>query len=238
MEAPHRAFGRVGNRVQPSRLAPTAFAVAVLGLCFLAGEMIAGDLARLDMAVLAAFRSAGDLGQPLGPAWLKEAGRDITALGSFAILGILFAATVGYLILIGRRDAAKLVSVTVMGGAVVSAALQLWLDRPGPDGPYIVFTASFPSEHATLSAMTFLTLGALLSQLATDKRVRVYLMSLAIILTLAVGLSRIYLGVHYPSDVLAGWCIGSVWAALCWTLGLRLQQHRDDQEPAAVPAES
>ncbi|WP_176733408.1 phosphatase PAP2 family protein [Bosea sp. BIWAKO-01] len=221
-----------------SRLAPTAFAVAVLGLCFLAGEMIAGDLARLDMAVLAAFRSAGDLGRPLGPPWLQEAGRDITALGSFAFLGILFAATVGYLILIGRRDAAKLVSVTVIGGAAVSAALQLWLDRPGPDGPYVVFTANFPSEHATLSAMTFLTLGAVLSQMATDRRVRAYLMALAIILTVAVGLSRIYLGVHYPSDVLAGWCIGSVWAALCWTLGLRLQQRRDVQAPAAVPAES
>ena len=87
-----------------------------------------------------------------------------------------------------------------------------------------VFTSSFPSGHATLAAVTYLTLGALLASLHSSRRLKFYFIGLAVILTVAIGLSRVYLGVHYPTDVLAGWCIGAAWAALCWTLARWLQQ--------------
>jgi undecaprenyl-diphosphatase len=77
-----------------------------------------------------------------------------------------------------------------------------------------VFTSSFPSGHATLAAVTYLTLGGLMASLHSSRRLKFYFIGLAIILTVAIGLSRVYLGVHYPTDVLAGWCIGAAWAAL------------------------
>ena len=217
-------------------LARSAVLVIILMLCFvfLASEMMEGDLARFDTAVLMAFRTAGN--DPIGPAWLQETGRDVTALGSFAFLGFLFAATTGYLLLIGKRGLALLMVAAVLGGVVVSMALKLGFDRPRPDIPHTarVFTASFPSGHATLSAIPFLTLGALLTRATADRHIRAYFMTLAVILTVAVGISRIYLAVHYPSDVLAGWCVGSAWAVLCWTIGLRLQQRDAVEVPASA----
>lgn len=200
--------------------------------------MMEGDLVRFDTAVLMAFRTVGN--DPIGPAWLQETGRDVTALGSFASLGFLFAATVGYLLLIRRRGLALLMTVAVIGGVALSMALKLGFDRPRPDIPHAarVFTASFPSGHATLSAITFLTLGALLTRATPDRRIRTYVMMLAVILTVAVGISRVYLAVHYPSDVLAGWCIGCAWAALCWTIGLRLQQRGEVEAPTACASET
>ena len=101
-------------------------------------------------------------------------------------------------------------------------------DRPRPDltGVARVFTASFPSGHAMLSAVSFLTLGALLAQGSADTRVKAYIAVLAIFLTVAVGTTRVYLGVHHATDVLAGWCVGSAWALLCWTVAewLRLRE--------------
>jgi undecaprenyl-diphosphatase len=95
-----------------------------------------------------------------------------------------------------------------------------------------VFTTSFPSGHATLSAITYLTLGALLASLHGSLRFKVYFLSLAILLTIAVGISRIYLGVHYPTDVLAGWCIGAAWAALCWSIFNWLQGRGQIETPS------
>jgi undecaprenyl-diphosphatase len=81
-----------------------------------------------------------------------------------------------------------------------------------------VFTASFPSGHAALSAITYLTMAALLARMTASRRLRYYLMAVAATLTCLIGVSRIYLGVHYPTDILAGWCIGSAWALLCWAV--------------------
>lgn len=194
----------------------------VLGFLLLAEEVIEGDTERLDNALLGLFRGEGG---PIGPSWLVEMVRDITALGSFAGLGIIFIASLGYLMLLGKRHLALLMTAAVLGGVALSTLLKMAFDRPRPEveGAAKVFTASFPSGHAMLSAVTFLTLGALLARTNADRRVRVYFMTLAVLLTVMVGMSRIYLGVHYPSDVLAGWCLGTAWAVLCWTVALRLQ---------------
>jgi undecaprenyl-diphosphatase len=208
-----------------------AFAIGaglVLAFGLFADEVLEGDAAGFDRAVFAALRDNGGSGDPIGPAWLKEFSRDVTALGSMGFLGFITAATIGYLLLIRERALALLMAVAVIGGMLVSTLLKLGFNRARPDIPHSVevFTASFPSGHATLSAITFLTLAALLARVHDDRRVKAYFMVLAILLTISVGVSRVYLGVHYASDVLAGWCVGSGWAILCWAGALWLQRPR------------
>lgn len=198
----------------------------LLGFGWLAGEVMEGDTAAFDRQVFLLFRSRANPADPLGPAWLAEMARDITALGSFSVLALLLAAVVGYLFLARQRHTGWLILVSVLGGLVISHLLKYGFDRARPDlVPHAarVFTASFPSGHATLSAVTYLTLGALLTRTQQSWRIRIFFMIVGLALTLLVGLSRIYLGVHYPTDVLAGWCIGAAWALASWTLMARLQ---------------
>ncbi|QEE39898.1 MULTISPECIES: phosphatase PAP2 family protein [unclassified Methylobacterium] len=235
-------LARMGQR--DFGLAAGAFLVValLLGFGLLADEVIEGGTARFDLAVLTALRTGKDLAIPIGPAWVQETGRDVTALGSFVFLGFLSAATVGYLMLVRKRDLAMVMVAAVLGGTIASTLLKYGIDRPRPDFPNAVrvFTPGFPSGHATLATVTFLTLGVLLTRGSADRRVKSYFMGLSVFLTVAVGLSRIYLGVHYPSDVLAGWCVGAAWAVSCWILALWLQSRgKIEREGAeAAPARS
>jgi undecaprenyl-diphosphatase len=115
----------------------------------------------------------------------------------------------------------------VGGGELVSTVLKLFYHRPRPDlVPHgmEVFTASFPSGHAMMSAIAYLTLAILMARVDRNPRVKALVLSLGVSITLLVGISRIYLGVHWPSDVVAGWCVGAAWASLCWFVALQLQQ--------------
>jgi len=193
---------------------------------WLAAEVMEGDTAAFDRKLFLLFRNPANPSQPFGPPWLVEMARDVTALGSFSILAILLIAVVGYLLLAGRRRTASLVLIAVIGGDALSHLLKIGFDRARPDiagQAARVFTASFPSGHATLSAITYLTMGALLTRITPSHSIRVFFISIALLLTFLVGISRIYLGVHYPTDVLAGWCIGAAWALACWVVMARLQ---------------
>ena len=197
---------------------------AALGFVALAGEVLEGETLPFDRAVLLALRTPGNLAVPIGPAWLAEVARDVTGLGGGAILTAVTLAVVGYLALTHAFAAAWRVGLAVAGGTVLSTLLKLAYDRPRPDivpHAVAVYSASFPSGHAMLSAVTYLTLGALLCETQALPRVRAYVLGLAILVTLLVGTSRIYLGVHWPTDVLAGWCGGAGWALLCWLLSRR-----------------
>ena len=199
----------------------------LLGFVKLANEVQEGETAAFDRYVLLLFRDSLDPARPVGPLWLQEAMRDATSIGSVVVLGVILAAVVGYLVLANRRDAALFVAFAVVGGQILSTLLKTTFERPRPDiVPHAtaVFTASFPSGHATLSAVTYLTLGALLTRVLPDRRTRIYVVSLAAFLTFIVGLSRVYLGVHWPTDVLAGWCLGSAWAVACWVALLCVQR--------------
>jgi undecaprenyl-diphosphatase len=155
------------------------------------------------------------------PPRIPDAVRDITALGSGSVLVLIVTATIIFLIIEKQVLAALFVFLSVAGGQIVSSLLKLEVDRPRPDiVPHLaeVHTLSFPSGHAMLSAVTYLTLGELLARVTPNRAVKIYLLGLAIVLTLIVGASRIYLGVHWPSDVLAGWFAGAAWAMLCWLI--------------------
>ena len=214
------------------------FTIAGLVLAFghIAEAALEGDATKFDQTILLFFRSATDISDPIGPPWMEEAARDVTALGSYAVLSLVTCAVVVYLFMAGQRAAALWVLAAVVGGVLLSNLLKLTFERPRPDlVPHAVrvFTSGFPSGHATLSAITYLTLGVLLASLHGFTRFKVYFLGLAILLTLAVGISRIYLGVHYTTDVLAGWCIGAAWAAFCWTVFRGLQRHGQIEPPRA-----
>jgi undecaprenyl-diphosphatase len=194
-------------------------AAALLGgFGMLADEVLEGDTVAFDRAVTLWFRDAGNMSDPLGPVWLEEAGRDLTALGSFSVLGLIVVATVIYYLLAGRRATAAFVAFAVISGTILSNLLKDVFDRPRPDveAATRVFTASFPSGHSTLSAVVYLTLGVLLAEASADRRLSGFFLGIGIFLTLLVGVSRVYLGVHYPTDVIAGWSLGTAWALLCW----------------------
>lgn len=198
-----------------------------------AEEVSKGEYRAADRQAILALRTPGDPADPLGPRWLEEAARDVTALGSLSVLSLLTLAVAGFLWLDGKPHAALFVLVAVGGGLVLSLALKGAFDRPRPDlvphGSH-VYTASFPSGHSMLAAVAYLTLGALLARVRARRHLKVYLLALAVALTLMVGVSRVYLGVHWPTDVLAGWSAGAAWAILCWLAALLLQRRGQVEE--------
>lgn len=200
--------------------------LAVWGFLAVADEVIEGDTHKLDNRLLVALRTPGDLSDPIGPPWVEEVFRDLTALGSVAVLGLVTAVVVGFLLLTRTYHAMGLVVVATLGGILLSVALKEAFDRPRPDlVPHLAAarSSSFPSGHSMLSAVVYLTLGSLLERLVRSPAPRLYLLSVAVLLTFLVGVSRVYLGVHYPTDVLAGWAVGLAWAIACWLVARRLQ---------------
>jgi undecaprenyl-diphosphatase len=193
----------------------------------LADDVLEGDTAAIDETLLLVLRAPDDTTDPLGPTWVEELARDVTGLGGAGVLTILTLAAAGFLALQRRRWLAAYLLAAVASGVVVSTVLKLGFDRPRPElVPHgqIVYTSSFPSGHSMLSAVVFLTLGALLASGQRNLRLRAYLIALAVFLTTMVGVSRVYLGVHWPTDVLAGWTAGAAWALLSWALAARLRR--------------
>jgi undecaprenyl-diphosphatase len=189
-----------------------------------------------DIDILLAFRAPGNPNDPVGPLWVEEAMRDLTALGSTSVLVFILLSVIFYLLLAGKGKAALFIFAAVAGGQGLSSLLKLGVDRPRPDlvsHLAEVYTLSFPSGHAMLSAVTYLTLGSLLARVLPGRVLKTYVLAVAVIATLLVGISRVYLGVHWPSDVLAGWCAGSAWAMLCWLVSRRLLRRAETPEPTS-----
>jgi undecaprenyl-diphosphatase len=216
-------------------LLATLLGVTVMVIAFImfADEVLEGEFAAFDNAIIMAFRAPGNLANPIGPPWLREMGRDITALGSPIFITFVLLTVVGYLLLIRKRAAALLMAIAVLGGSTLSTLLKMAFNRSRPDIPRvgIDLNASFPSGHATLSAVAFLTIGILLVRVTPQRRLKTYFMSIAVLLSLMIGLSRIYLGVHFPTDVFAGWCVGGAWALLCSVVAWRLQRRGAIESP-------
>jgi undecaprenyl-diphosphatase len=166
-----------------------------------------------------ALRVQADPADPLGPRWVEQMARDITALGSPTVLTLLIVATCA-LLLLGRRvhDALMVLGATASGG-IATRLLKLSFDRPRPEFmPHDLYiaSASFPSGHAMGSAVVYLTLAAMLARVIPGRRFKLFVLFAAATLAVLVGISRVYLGVHWPSDVVAGWAAGAFWAIAWW----------------------
>ena len=226
MNAIRAAIGRLIARITARdrtelTLLVTALLVLLLGFAFiqLAGEVVEGDTQQFDERVLAALRDPANPANPIGPSWLRGVALDITALGSATVLGLVVVGVGGFLLLQRLQRHAAFIVIASASGWVLNAALKEAFGRPRPEiVPHLreVLTLSFPSGHAMTTAVVYLTLGALLMRVAQHRLTRLYIMSVAMLATFLVGASRVYLGVHYPTDVLAGWLIGMSWALLCW----------------------
>jgi undecaprenyl-diphosphatase len=194
-------------------------AVAVWLFLEVADDVLAGETRRFDEGVMLAFRSPTDANDPVGATWVEELARDVTGLGSVVVLALLTVASAGFLMLQRKRHLAVYLVLAVATGTIGSSLLKWGFSRPRPDlaaHGHAIYTSSFPSGHSMMSAVVFLTLGVLLATAQSKRVMQVYVLAIAVLVTVAVGISRVYLGVHWPTDVLAGWAAGSGWALLCW----------------------
>lgn len=213
--------------------------VVLLVVIKLAGEVAEGETLAFDRHLLLALRDPAHPAQPLGPAWLPGAALDITALGSATVLGLTVLAVAGFLLLQGMWRTGLFVVFATGGALVVNATLKQAFQRPRPEVvPHLreVMTMSFPSGHALTSAAVYLTLGALSMRIAERRLTKFYCMAMAMLVTVLVGASRVYLGVHYPTDVIAGWLFGLSWALLCWMAERALERRAGLQRERAEAA--
>ncbi|MEF2072236.1 phosphatase PAP2 family protein [Consotaella aegiceratis] len=229
-----KAVAQVTQRVEvPTLIVLVILAAGLWGFVNLAGEVLEGDTHGFDAMILTALRNPVDLGDPIGPPWFEETARDFTALGGVGVLSFLTLAVAGWLWMRGNRRSMWLVLLSTGSGYLVGNLLKRGFDRPRPDlVPHeaVVYTASFPSNHSMMSAVVYLTLAALVARVEPNRKVKAYLIGVAILLAVLVGASRVYLGVHWPTDVAAGWTMGAIWA-LAWWLCARWLETRGMVEP-------
>lgn len=238
-----RAIAWLGSSSGLVLTAVLLIVVGTWGFIHLAGEVSEGDTQRFDNWAVRALRTpdtdpwptaAPEV--PIGPKWLREVGRDLTGLGGVAVLTLLIFAVAGYLVLMRQYHAMWLVLASTTGALILSTLLKNTFNRPRPDVSHFsyVTSSSFPSGHSMLSAAVYLTLGTLLTRLVKRRLVKFYFLASAMMITFLVGVSRVYMGVHYPTDVLAGWTAGIVWALLCWTAAKYLQERGAIEDPGVA----
>jgi undecaprenyl-diphosphatase len=229
-----RAFAeRVAHIAAREVGALAAFVVLASGLLaftYIAEEVVEADAHAFDMAVLQLLRPQSSApADPIGPWWLAYMAEDVTALGSTAVLGLVTAISAGFLLMQRKRGSAVLLVFALAGAVVLSELTKKLFGVERPPEIYRTFktlNASFPSGHALLATTFYLTLGVVLARSQERRRVRAYLVGVAVLLALLVGGTRIFLAAHWTTDVLAGVCLGASWAMLCWLTAYGLQRRR------------
>jgi undecaprenyl-diphosphatase len=212
--------------------------VACCGWIFirLATKVKGGATKELDETILRMLRHRDNLAIPRGPKWLSQASHDITFLGSGTNLTLASGIAVGFLCLQRRFRAVGFLIVSLGSGLILSYLLKNFFLRERPIVvPRLTHfdPGSFPSGHSMGAALVYLTLGGILSRQTRRLLKKAYFLSIALALSVLVGISRIYLGVHFPSDVLAGWAVGSLWSAICTQTARWLQREGTVEPPKA-----
>lgn len=228
----------IGRHELGVNVALFALALGVFVFAKVASEVQEGESNSVDRTLLLSLRSPADLSDPKGPSWLEEMGRDFTGLGGVGVLTLLTLGVVGYLLLVRKPRSAAFVAASISGAAVLAGVLKTAFARPRPElVPHLSYaqSPSFPSGHSMLAAAVYLTLGALLARVEPRLVVKAYILCWALLLAVLVGVSRVYVGVHWPTDVLAGWAAGAAWAALSWLVARKLQR-RGTLEPTSEEA--
>ncbi len=184
-------------------------------------DVLEGDTFAIDNKILQSLRNPQDMSDPIGPGWLEEVMRDFSAMGGIAILTLLTLTAALYLFVNQKYFKAWFLIGAVLSGTILTNILKAGFNRPRPDlMPHdtFTFTASFPSGHSMMAALVYLTLGGLLAQNEKRMSMKIFILGIATSMALLVGISRVYLGAHWASDVLAGWLAGSAWALIFWLL--------------------
>jgi undecaprenyl-diphosphatase len=195
----------------------------------IANEVVEGETQHFDNYILKSLREPNDVSQPAFPEWVTDAMKNITALGSATIIVLFTLMITGYLLLQKKYYWLWLVLIATISGALLVAGLKEFIGRTRPTVVTHLLeenSLSFPSGHSMMSAIVYLTQATLLSRIEKSRRVKIYIISVALLLTFLIGISRVYIGVHYPTDVLAGWVAGISWALLCWYVASLLERRR------------
>ena len=202
----------------------------------LAAKVKGGATKELDDTILRMLRHRDNLAVPRGPRWLSQACQDITSLGSGTNLTVASGIAVGFLCLQRRFRAAGFLIASLGSGLMFCYVFKNLFLRERPRVvPHLAHfdPGSFPSGHSMGAAVVYLTLGGVLSRQTRRLVKKAYFLSVAILLTVLIGISRIYLGVHFPSDVLAGWAVGSLWSTMCTQIARWLQRESKVEAPKA-----
>ncbi len=220
----------LGNLRSSQPLLPVLVLVvlgATWGFISPADEVMEKETHHFDETILLAMREPGNTKDPVGPPWLGEMARDITALGGFALLsGVMFVAT-GVALFSGKRRLAVAGVISVFVGGIFVVVLKQGFNRPRPElveHATLVSLPGFPSGHSTMAALVWLTLGIVIARTQPRQSLRVFVVAISVAITLLVGVSRVYLGVHWPTDVLAGWTLGGAWAVLFWLIAVKVDR--------------
>lgn len=209
-------------------IAAAALLVALLVLVKTINEVVKGETDWLDHRLIEWIATLNP------PRWVEEIMRDCTALGGIFVLSFVSLAVITYLLARRQRHAVILVLVAVVGALILSTTLKGLFHRDRPtilEHRSVVMTSSFPSGHAMLSATVWLTLGVMLARLEKSPYLKAYFILLGLFISFVVGISRVWLGVHWPTDVIAGWAAGSVWAVLCYFFTRFLQRRGTVESP-------
>jgi len=212
---PHGGWGAFTRRHVGAVALALGMGVALLIFRQIAHTVGAGDAGAFDRAVLDALRPHDSAEHSLGVAWANIAANDFSAMGSVSVLAFIVVMTCGLFLSLRRRAEAVVLLLASGGGLALTNFLKDMFQRGRPPltpEQAAGLNASFPSGHAMLSATVYLTLGALIGHFAPSRLIRFYVLGVALLLTGVIGLSRIYLGLHWTTDVLGGWCIGAAWA--------------------------
>ena len=204
--------------------------IGTTSFIIIANKVSAGATKNFDKWALELFRQTNNPVQSIGNDLVTSAVRDITALGSGTVIILFTLSVLGFLLFQKKYIMVYLILGATIGGGVLGLLLKEIFGRPRPDVIYHLTSAtslSFPSGHSMMSMVLYLSFAALMIRIPYKRAIKIYIISIALFLSIIIGISRIYLGVHYATDVLGGWSIGIAWASFCWLFAHYLEQRKN-----------